>query len=311
MDAKGFLYVLAYADHEAEIAALELAAMTGAGAEGRLATHLLACDVAAASYTRLVLRVLVEAEEFAGLLDGIAALGLATEGFAVDVLRVTPKPDLDSMQAAKAVADLIAGWPNLTTPRQRYAVVATRGRCWFGPVVSARRGDWHEAAGQPAQFSNSLPPRLARALVNMVAVPGDTLVDPCCGVGTVLVEAALLGVRSEGYDLSWPHVAQARANLEYHGVAVQVRHADAAALDGRWDAAVIDLPYGHTSVADDDLYRRVVGNIARRVKRLAVVTGGDKAYLWDELGLTIRGLAHTPCTNLVRHSYLLSGRATD
>jgi len=54
---------------------------------------------------------------------------------------------------------------------------------------------------------------------------------------------------------------------------VRAAKGDARELEGRWDAAVIDLPYGHTSVADDQLYLDVVGNVARRVKRLAVVDG--------------------------------------
>jgi len=303
----GFLYALAFTEAEAEIAALELWAMTAARAEGRLGFSSVGCDVGAAAYTRLCLRILAAAEEAQTLVGRVADLGLAAEGFAIEVAKVPPKPKVDSMALCKELADVIAGAPNLDSPRVRYAVVATQGGCWFGQVVSMSRRDWHDSHSRPGHFSNSLPVRLARALVNLVAVPGDTLVDPCCGAGTVLIEAALVGVRAEGYDAAWPRVAQSRENLSYFGLEVPVARGDARRLEGCWDAAVLDLPYGHTSFADDALYADIVANISARAGRLAVVTGADKSYLWREMGLRLLGTARVPTSNLVRHIYLLAG----
>lgn len=303
----GFVYCLAFTDAEAELAALELWAMTGARAEGRLALSGVGCDISSAAYTRLCLRVLAGAEDAEALISRVAELGLSAEGFAIEVVKVPPKPEVHSVELCRRLADVIAGAPNLSSPRVRYAVVATQGRCWFGQVVSMARRDWHDSHSRPRHFSNSLPVRIARALVNLVAAPGDSLVDPCCGAGTVLIEAALVGVRAEGYDVSWPRVAQSRENLSHFGLSIPVAQADARRVEGGWDAAVADLPYGHTSAADDDLYADIVGNIAARVRRLAVVTGADKRYLWNEMGLQVLGLARVPASNLVRHIYLLAG----
>lgn len=307
MNGTGFVYSLAFTDAEAELAALELRAMTGARAEGRLAFSGMGCDISSAAYTRLCLRVLAAAEDAEALISRVAELGLKEDGFAIEVLKVPPKPAVNSLELCRQLADVIAGAPDLDSPRVRYAVVATQGRCWFGRMVSVARRDWHDSHSRPAHFSNSLPVRIARALVNLVAAPGDSLVDPCCGVGTVLIEAALLGGRAEGYDSSWPCVVRCRENLAYFGLDIPVARADARRLEGRWDAAVLDLPYGHTSVADDDLYADIVDNIARRVRRLAVVTGADKSYLWSEMGLQVLGLARVPTSNLVRHVYLFAG----
>lgn len=303
----GFVYSLAFTDAEAELAALELWAMTGARAEGRLALSCVGCDISSAAYTRLCLRVLAAGEDGETLTSRVAELGLAEEGFAIEVVKVPPKPPVNSMELRRRLADVISGAPDLDAPRVQYGVVATQGRWWFGRVASVARRDWHDSHSRPAHFSNSLPVRIARALVNLVAAPGDSLVDPCCGVGTVLIEAALLGVRAQGYDSSWPCVVRCRENLAYFGLDIPVARADARRLKGCWDAAVLDLPYGHTSVADDDLYADIVGNIAARARRLAVVTGADKSYLWSQMGLQVLGLARVPTSNLVRHVYLLAG----
>ncbi|MCX7597821.1 MAG: hypothetical protein N2512_02990 [Armatimonadetes bacterium] len=307
MDGMGFMYTLAYMDFEAELAASELWAMTGACAEGRLAFSRVGCDISPAAYTRLCLRVLAAAEDTETLISRVSELRLSAEGFAIEVVKVSPKPMVHSLELCRQLADVVAGAPDLDSPRVRYAVAATQGRCWFGQVMSMACRNWHDSHARPGHFSNSLPVRMARALVNLVAAPGDSLVDPCCGAGTVLIEAALVGVRAEGFDVSWPRVAQSRQNLSYFGLSVPVARADARRLEGRWDAAVADLPYGHTSMADDDLYADIVGNIAARVRRLVVVTGAEKSYLWNQMGLRMLGSARVPTSNVIRHVYLLAG----
>ena len=50
--------------------------------------------------------------------------------------------------------------------------------------------------GRPARddYSGMLPPKLAQIMINLAGLqPGDTLLDPFCGSGTILQEAALLG----------------------------------------------------------------------------------------------------------------------
>ena len=50
----------------------------------------------------------------------------------------------------------------------------------------------------PARFA----PQLARALIERFTEPGDLVLDPFCGGGTSLVEAAALGRRAIGLDIS-------------------------------------------------------------------------------------------------------------
>lgn len=65
--------------------------------------------------------------------------------------------------------------------------------------------------------SGTLPPKLARILVNLARLPAvGSLLDPFCGSGTILTEAALLGVpRVVGVDVAARAVAQTQANLAW------------------------------------------------------------------------------------------------
>lgn len=73
--------------------------------------------------------------------------------------------------------------------------------------------------GRPAADAKSgmLPPKLARLMVNLALAPKDQLLlDPFCGSGTVLTEAASLGYRKlAGTDISEKAADDTRANVEW------------------------------------------------------------------------------------------------
>lgn len=93
-------------------------------------------------------------------------------------------------------------------------------------------------------FVGMLPPKLARMMVNM-AIGGDlqsdpaknTILDPFCGTGVVLQESVLMGLSTQGTDLSEKMVSYSNHNLTWlldkfkksieGGVSYQVNQADA------------------------------------------------------------------------------------
>ena len=65
-----------------------------------------------------------------------------------------------------------------------------------------------------AEISTS--PKICRTLLNLSgARPGDTILDPFCGTGTLLMEAAMLGMRCIGVDIDADQVQGARSNLKW------------------------------------------------------------------------------------------------
>lgn len=109
----------------------------------------------------------------------------------------------------------------------------------------------HQAFRKPV----TLPPKLARCLVNAAKVPlGGKVLDPFCGTGAILREALLLGYRAYGGDADAEMVRGALQNLRGEESApdalVQrdVREAGAAfGSYGPFDGAVFDPPYGRAS----------------------------------------------------------------
>src|SRR6266508_3242822 len=78
-------------------------------------------------------------------------------------------------------------------------------------------------------------PALAARIVAEYSAPGELVVDPMCGIGTTLVEAALLDRRAIGVELEPRWVTLARRNLAYaldrqHAERAEIREGDARAL---------------------------------------------------------------------------------
>lgn len=137
----------------------------------------------------------------------------------------------------------------------RVLVTADAEMQWIGGwvVVDPPRGYGTRRPPQrPFRQPGTMRPQLARTLVNLSGVDtGEILLDPMCGAGAFLTEAALVGARPVGVDLQAKMVAGARRNVDAFagdGPTPLVTQGSAASLPVcTADAAVFDAPYGRQS----------------------------------------------------------------
>jgi len=94
----------------------------------------------------------------------------------------------------------------------------------------------------------SMHPKLARALVNLSRIKKDqTLLDPFCGTGGILIEAGLLGYKLKGNDIDERMIELTKKNLEQYKLKAKLTQKDALKIKDKVDAIVTDLPYGKGS----------------------------------------------------------------
>jgi putative methyltransferase (TIGR01177 family) len=139
---------------------------------------------------------------------------------------------------------------------------------------------------RPFWSSLATDPRLARFMVNLSAArPGESMLDPCCGTGSILVEGALVGLDVFGGDVSERSVAGCRLNLADAGRDAVVRQLDARDAE-RWgrpfDAVVSDLPYGRSASVHGVPLAELYDDILRGVRR--VLPAGRQAVLMTAAG---------------------------
>lgn len=87
-----------------------------------------------------------------------------------------------------------------------------------------------------------LPPKIARQMVNLAIGkeldPNKSLLDPFCGSGTILMEAAHLGLRVVGADIDKQQLAGSEKNLEWVKAKYKLVFADAANISQHLNESV-------------------------------------------------------------------------
>lgn len=153
----------------------------------------------------------------------------------------------------------------------------------------------HERPYRVAERAGALKPPVAAAMLRLAAVAaGQTVLDPCCGTGTILLEAAAVGAVPAGGDLDAQAVQAARANMRAAGAHFRVDQWDARRLslpDHSIDAVVSNLPWGRQVMVDDvlaDLYDEIAYEIER------VLRPGGRAALLTTSPDLLRFKALTP-----------------
>ena len=122
-------------------------------------------------------------------------------------------------------------------------------------VQDIDRGLFEKRKNQERPFSSpvSLDPVLARVLVNLSEVSaGESVLDPFCGTGGILIEAGLCGCGVAGTDVKEEMVKGTRKNLEEYGIiAHDIRESEVSeaheVFDDKFNAVITDLPYGKAS----------------------------------------------------------------
>jgi tRNA G10 N-methylase Trm11 len=136
---------------------------------------------------------------------------------------------------------------------------------------------WKDHNKKPYSYSNALNSRVARAIVN-IAVSNNLkrqVVDPCCGIGTVIIEALSLGINIKGWEINPMIAANAKINLKYLYYKNVITTGNMHDIEDKFDVSIIDLPYGLFSATT--LKEQVdIMKTARRISdKMIIVTFED------------------------------------
>ena len=259
-----------------ELVAAECTALTGGipDAEGVAVSQRLD-SIPRAAFLTLGVRCLAEAHTLNDLCAQIASLPVEAERFRVEYLSLWPKNPLSKPQVVLAVANALQAYPDLNRPKHRFLLAAQADRLWFGEILAEPTRDYRLHDSKPYRTSSSLPARLARALVNLVAPPAWSILDPFCGTGSILLEAGALGLRAIGVDNNIKMAGMSRRNLAHFGYHAQVELGDAQDCAQTADAIVTDLPYGRLLEQDQEALREVLHHTVQLAPQAVILAEED------------------------------------
>ena len=241
-------------------------------------------NVPRSAYILRGLRLFAQASTLMELSQKIIAMDIPADEFKIEVLRLNSNIPFSRHQVILDIANALHGLPNLDAPRHNFEVVVREDGFYFGEVIAKCEHHYKPHANKPYHMSSSLPAQMARALVNLAAPPAKSILDPCSGTGSILLEAWSLGLVAYGCDNNPRMVGMTRKNLEHFGYPTEVQLIDAKEYKLQVDAVVTDLPYGHFQIMEESNIRGILKQCAQLAPLGVFVAGEDISKWLDESG---------------------------
>ena len=274
-----YVYTYGWRPDETELCRMEMRAFFAKDTAENVLISNVKVEPSRSPFMRARLAVQFEAATVDELCERLVALELGEKTYRVvslnDVaLSTTAKWGHTKRRAVeRQLALAIEGDPDLTSPHITFGVVQLGEVYYFGQLVQGE-AVWLKHQDRPQQYSTALSTKVARVLVN-IAVPetiGKRVIDPCCGVGTVLVEALSMGINIIGRDLNWFVTSGSRKNIAHFGYNGEVQLGPIEDVSEHFDVAIIDMPYNVFTHSDEDSLQSIVNSARRIAHRVLFVT---------------------------------------
>ncbi|GAE94931.1 RNA methylase [Gracilibacillus boraciitolerans JCM 21714] len=303
LEASEYLYNYKHAPEESSLCALEQRTLFGEESDNLIKSTIKIEPSRSPFIKGGRLSILFSDKSVQAIAEQVDQIELKNQSFKVRFLKIN---DLSSKQkieyAEQRMIESEIGWKingeaQMKNPDILFGIVPFEGRWYFGTYQESEPV-WLHHVKKPKEYSTAISTRLARTVIN-IAVPdpsGLRVIDPCCGIGTVLVEALSMGgIQIVGSDLN-PLVVQggARENISYFSYDGIVEVKDIAVEEGHYDVAIIDMPYNLFCQATPEEQYAIIKHAKRIADRVVILTIEDMDQMILMAGFTIvdRGVAN-------------------
>ena len=211
-----------------------------------------------------------------------------SDTFACRIINLSSKK-LDTSTIEKTVGGAIKQISgtrvSLSNPLLTVYLIFTDKGNYFGyakPTVSPQRPK------KVFRFPSELPWKLCRAMLSLAELNEcETLCDPFCGTGSILLEAESMGIRSIGIDYDKKMCDGAKKNLAvngYNSKIINSSYEHMEKIQDKIDGIVTDLPYGISSKSSESPKKLVHDfiSIIPKKKKIALMC---KRELADQIEL--------------------------
>ena len=295
LEPKGeYLYTYAYTEDEKELCSLEMRSFFGFDSERKILKSRTRVKPDRSPFMKERIDILFDEANLENIIEKASSIRMQGQTFKVIFVKINEQQENEKAGYAEKravesrIGQVIEGQAHMQEPDIVFGLLPFEGRWYFGRYHLAEPV-WFKHQKKPKQYSTALSTRVARVVAN-IAVPkieGVRAIDPCCGIGTVLVEGLSMGIDIVGRDLNPLVVAGSRENIAHFGLSGEVGHGPISEVDGQYDVAIIDMPYNlYTSATPED-QMSILGHAHRIADKLIVVTLDNLDDMIKEAGYAI------------------------
>lgn len=300
-----FLYFINYQDNERELCKMEMRCLFNREINEKYFFSDIDINASKSPFIKSKIKIIYSDESLDRMVRKIKEDNLSYDDFKVSYVK-SEQGDVqyeDRLEATRKIGFVVNGYPDMHKPRNPLAVTKINGLWIFGEY---ERNDfkWQKHNDKPYSYSNALGLRMARALVNIAMKDNEegTLIDPCCGVGTVVIEALDLGIKVKGCEISKQIAYNARENVEFLGYPRDtIVCYDMHKIKDKYDSAIIDIPYGLFSPVTLEEQKAIIHTARNICEKMVIVTFEDMEKFIVEAGFSVIDKCVVPKGNFKRH----------
>ena len=300
-----FLYFINYQDNERELCKMEMRCLFNREINEKYFFSDIDINASKSPFIKSKIKIIYSDESLDRMVRKIKEDNLSYDDFKVSYVK-SEQGDVqyeDRLEATRKIDFVVNGYPDMHKPRNPLAVTKINGLWIFGEY---ERNDfkWQKHNDKPYSYSNALGLRMARALVNIAMKDNEegTLIDPCCGVGTVVIEALDLGIKVKGCEISKQIAYNARENVEFLGyLRDTIVCYDMHKIKDKYDSAIIDIPYGLFSPVTLEEQKAIIHTARNICEKMVIVTFEDMEKFIVEAGFSVIDKCVVPKGNFKRH----------
>jgi tRNA G10 N-methylase Trm11 len=274
-DSKEYLYVINYPAYEEELCMLEMRALFGKEPVDKVLISQTKFNPSNSIFIKKRLDIIYETDSLQEILDHLEKDEIHLKNFKSEYLRLE-KGNITYEERIKSTREIglrIIGSSTMTEPETILGVTKYDNK-WFLGINENNDCKWHLHETKPCSYSNSLSVRTARVLVN-IASKGDLkkkIIDPCCGVGTTLVEGLSMGYDISGYEINPKIVKNAKENLSHFNLETKIIKKDMHKTKETYDTSIVDIPYGLFSHTTEKDQQDIIDTARRISDRMVMVS---------------------------------------
>ena len=210
------------------------------------------------------------------IIDDLNPIDIGQKSFAI---RQIGRSNLDEKKIAVKIGKKVSDINKISLDNPEVTILFYHNKDFFISLkldyqnTAYKRCLKHHISQRPYFSPIGIHPRIARAMVNLSnCKENETLVDPFCGTGGILIEAADMNLNVIGIDLKEKMVEYSTGNLKHFGFKGKIIESDFEKInDIKFNSIVCDPPYGIASTSGGEkissLIKRYIQSIENKMTK--------------------------------------------
>ncbi len=290
MNNNRYVYVINYPVVEKELCFLEMRSIFNKEPEDKILFSDIRFNPSNSVFIKGRLDILYVTDKFEGIVGKLKEQPIKLEEFKIEIIRPLQGKIRfkEKTEYFNKIGDYLLGEPNIKSPKIIMGLGIYKDKWIFG-TYKKNNNIWSTHERKPYSYSNSLSVRVARSLVNIVSNGDNTkkIIDPCCGVGTTIVEGLSMGYNIIGSEINKKNIINGNKNLEYFGFKPLIKYQDINQIQEKYDSSIIDIPYGLFSHITKEQQQGIINSARRISANMILITFEDLESMVKNSGFVI------------------------